>query len=106
MLLAQDRLESEHAAEVVRADFDAGFADLEGRLADRMLALLEHQHLDVRRLALQLPGQRQPGQAPSGNHGVVSGLHVGIVADGGTASGITRSRGSTGLAVNARRPLP
>ena len=59
LLRAQVRLEPEHAAEVVRADLDARLADLEGRLAHRMLALLEHQHADVRRLDLQLPRQRQ-----------------------------------------------
>ena len=72
---AQVRLEPEDLLKVVGADLDARFADLEGGLAHRMLALLDHQHAQRRRFQMQLPGERAASQAAADDHGVVMSVH-------------------------------
>src|SRR5690606_21145302 len=53
----------EHVGEVVRADLDRRFADLERGLAHRVRVALEHRHAQPRVLPAQLDCQRQSGQA-------------------------------------------
>ena len=75
MLRTEHRLQLEDAPEVVRADLDARFTDLECGLAHRMEAFLQYQHAHVRRLHVQLPRQSQPGEPATCNHGVVGRMH-------------------------------
>ena len=82
---AQVRLELEPDLQVVRADLDRGLTDFERRFANRVLALFDDQHADVRCFEVQLTRQREAGKAAAENDGVVTlacgnrGRHVEIL---------------------------
>ncbi len=75
VLVAQVRLEAKHVLEIVGADLDARFADLEGCLAHRMAALLGQEDPQRRRLPGQLTRQRQAGEAAPGDQNIVRLRH-------------------------------
>ncbi len=75
VLRAQDRFEPEHAPEIVRANLDARFADLESGLAHRMESFLQHQHAHVWRFEMKLTRESQSGEPAARNHRIVGRAH-------------------------------
>ena len=69
------RLEIEHRVEVVRADLDGRFADLERGVRHRMRSPLEHAHAQRRQFAAKLDGQAQSGQSAAENEYVAAFVH-------------------------------
>src|SRR5690606_36838872 len=67
--------QAQHLGEVVRADLDRGFADLERGLRRRMAAPLEDGDRQRRIRLAQLQGESEPGQStPQDRH--VDTLHL------------------------------
>ena len=65
--------ETEHVGEVMRADLDRGFADLERGLAHRVRAAFEHAHVDVGIALPQLDREGEAGEAAAEDGDVVDG---------------------------------
>ena len=64
--------ELQHDLQVVRADLDRGLTNFERSFADRVLAFLDDQRPNVRRLEVQLARQRETGKAAAKNDHVVT----------------------------------
>ena len=62
--------------EVVARDLERRLADLERCLGRRPLPLLQHEHGGLRARALELQGQRQPGEPAAQDRDIVSVPHV------------------------------
>ena len=75
MLRAEHRLQLEDAPEVMRAYLDARLTNLECGLAHGMETFLQYQHMQVRRLHVQLTRQGQPGEPATCDHGIVGRMH-------------------------------
>src|SRR5690606_2534703 len=75
--------QAEHVGEVVRADLDRGFADLERAFAHGVRAALDHRHRQRRRALAQLQREGQSGEAAAedGDVGAERG-RLGHVASG------------------------
>ena len=71
LLGAKVRLETQSLLEIVGADFDARFADLERRFGDRMRPLLDDQDPQRRRFLTELPRETSAGETAAENRDVV-----------------------------------